>query len=83
MPQNLGSESDDIRVLTYESDYLAAAYEVDDAMLARAAVFWRVGPWHEVGYGLWTKRPEYVERGLAGIRERLPAATDDLDTMLP
>jgi aminoglycoside phosphotransferase (APT) family kinase protein len=62
-------------------DAFVAAYGVDDATLARAAVFWRVVPWHEVRYGLATNRPEHIERGLAGVRARLPAATGDPDTM--
>jgi aminoglycoside phosphotransferase (APT) family kinase protein len=58
-----------------------AAYGVDDATAARTAVFWRLVPWHGVGYGLWTERPEHVERALTEVRARLPGAADDADTM--
>jgi aminoglycoside phosphotransferase (APT) family kinase protein len=52
---------------------LLAAYEgeVDGTFRERAAFYHRLGPWHEVTYGLGLGRPDYVESGLAGIRERL------------
>lgn len=46
---------------------------VDSALSARALFYHRLGPWHEVLYGLEHDRPELTESGLAGIRERLPA----------
>jgi hypothetical protein len=43
-----------------------------DALTARAVNWHRLGPWHEVIYGLDVGRPEFVDRGLAGVRDRLP-----------
>lgn len=40
-------------------------------LLERARFYHRVGPWHEVVYGLDTGRKELVASGLAGVRERL------------
>jgi aminoglycoside phosphotransferase (APT) family kinase protein len=50
-----------------------AAYggEADAGFRDRARFYHRVGPWHEVLYGLDTGQPRFVERGLAGLRERL------------
>jgi aminoglycoside phosphotransferase (APT) family kinase protein len=45
---------------------------VDDQLTARALYFHRVGPWHEVLYGLEQDQPELVASGLAGVRARLP-----------
>jgi aminoglycoside phosphotransferase (APT) family kinase protein len=44
----------------------------DTALPERALAFHRLGPWHEVLYGLDENRPELVRSGLTGIRERLP-----------
>jgi aminoglycoside phosphotransferase (APT) family kinase protein len=38
----------------------------------RALFYYRLGPWHEVLYGLEHGRPELVESGLEGVRARLP-----------
>jgi aminoglycoside phosphotransferase (APT) family kinase protein len=38
----------------------------------RALFYHRLGPWHEVLFGLKHDRPELVVGGLAGIRARLP-----------
>ena len=46
-------------------------WDVDDELRRRARVYRRLGPWHEVGYGLRTEQPKWVESGLAGIRSRL------------
>jgi aminoglycoside phosphotransferase (APT) family kinase protein len=46
-------------------------WDVDDELLRRARVYRRLGPWHEVEYGLRTEQPEFVESGLAGVRSRL------------
>ena len=43
-----------------------------DALRARALSYHRLGPWHEVLYGLESERPEFVASGLAGVRRRLP-----------
>jgi aminoglycoside phosphotransferase (APT) family kinase protein len=45
----------------------------DDAGLGERALFYhRLGPWHEVLFGLKHGRPELVESGLEGVRSRLP-----------
>jgi aminoglycoside phosphotransferase (APT) family kinase protein len=43
----------------------------DETLRERALVFHRLGPWHEVLYGLDESRPELVASGLKGIRARL------------
>jgi aminoglycoside phosphotransferase (APT) family kinase protein len=50
-----------------------AAYDgrVDPGFRERALFYRRLGPWYEAHNGLFTGRPERVERGLAGIRARL------------
>jgi aminoglycoside 2''-phosphotransferase len=45
--------------------------EADAGFRDRAHFYHRLGPWHEVLYGLDTEQPRFVERGLAGVRERL------------
>jgi aminoglycoside phosphotransferase (APT) family kinase protein len=49
----------------------AYAQPVDDAFRARALFYRRLGPWYEAHNGLFTGRRDRVERGLAGVRERL------------
>jgi aminoglycoside phosphotransferase (APT) family kinase protein len=44
----------------------------DDALRARALSYHRLGPWHEVLYGLAGEHPEFVASGLDGVRRRLP-----------
>jgi aminoglycoside phosphotransferase (APT) family kinase protein len=51
---------------------LRESYPVDEAQFERALYYRRLGPWHEVLFGLERGRPELVESGLAGVRERLP-----------
>ena len=56
---------------------LWAAYDeaggaLDPGLHARSLYYHRIGPWHEVTYGLEHRRPELVESGLAGVRRRLP-----------
>ena len=46
-------------------------WEVDDELRRRAVIYHRIGPWFEVHYGVFTERPQWVESGLAGVRERL------------
>jgi aminoglycoside phosphotransferase (APT) family kinase protein len=46
-------------------------WNVDDELRRRALVYHRLGPWFEVHYGVLTDRPQWVESGLRGIRERL------------
>jgi aminoglycoside phosphotransferase (APT) family kinase protein len=44
---------------------------VDESLRERALFYHRLGPWHEVLYGLELAGPAYVESGLTGIRSRL------------
>ncbi|HZB23157.1 MAG TPA: phosphotransferase [Gaiellaceae bacterium] len=46
-------------------------WDVDPELRRRARVYHRLGPWYEAHYGLFTSRRGHVERGLAGIRDRL------------
>ena len=57
------------------TDALLSAYagREPEATLQRRALFYhRLGPWHEVLYGLEIGRSDLVASGLAGIRQRLP-----------
>jgi aminoglycoside phosphotransferase (APT) family kinase protein len=44
----------------------------DDHLRERALFYHRLGPWHEVVYGLERGGDAYVQSGLAGVRRRLP-----------
>jgi aminoglycoside phosphotransferase (APT) family kinase protein len=48
-----------------------ADWDVDPDLRRRARFYHRLGPWYEAHYGLFTNQPPHVERGLAGIRDRL------------
>ena len=48
-----------------------ADWEVDDDLRRRARFYHRLVPWFEAHYGVFTNRPTHVERGLAGIADRL------------
>jgi aminoglycoside phosphotransferase (APT) family kinase protein len=48
-----------------------AHWDVDSDLRRRARFYHRLGPWYEAHYGLFTDKPAHVERGLAGIRDRL------------
>jgi aminoglycoside phosphotransferase (APT) family kinase protein len=48
-----------------------ADWEVDRDLRRRARFYHRLAPWYEAHYGLFTNQPAHVERGMAGIRERL------------
>jgi aminoglycoside phosphotransferase (APT) family kinase protein len=48
-----------------------AHWDVDPDVRRRARFYYRLAPWHEAHYGLFTNRPAHTERGLAGIRDRL------------
>lgn len=50
---------------------VASAYGLPEALGSRALRWHRLGPWHEVLYGIDTDQPAYVESGLAGILARL------------
>ena len=55
------------------ADALLRAYGGAHAALRERALFYhRLGPWHEVLFGLKHDRPELVESGLEGVRFRLP-----------
>ncbi len=46
-------------------------WDVDDELRRRAGIYHRLGPWHEVDYGVLTEQPKFVRSGLAGVRSRL------------
>jgi aminoglycoside phosphotransferase (APT) family kinase protein len=47
-----------------------ADWDVDEELRRRARIYYRLGPWFDVEYGLRTEQPAWVETGLAGIRSR-------------
>lgn len=47
------------------------AYAPNPETLQRSLAWHRLGPWHEVVYGLDEHRPELVASGLAGVKARL------------
>jgi aminoglycoside phosphotransferase (APT) family kinase protein len=47
-----------------------ADWDVDDELRRRARIYYRLGPWFDVEYGLRTEQPAWVETGLAGIRSK-------------
>lgn len=51
---------------------LTETYGVDSRALERALFYYRLGPWHEVVYGLDAGLPRFVRSGIEGIRRRLP-----------
>jgi aminoglycoside phosphotransferase (APT) family kinase protein len=50
---------------------VAEAYGVSAELRERAYDWHRLGPWYEVGYGIDTEQPEFVESGLSGVLKRL------------
>ena len=48
-----------------------ADWDVDPSVRRRARFYHRLGPWYEAHYGVFTNQPAHLERGLAGITERL------------
>jgi aminoglycoside phosphotransferase (APT) family kinase protein len=44
----------------------------DPGLRERALFYRRLGPWHEVLFGIEQGRSDLIERGLAGIRARMP-----------
>ncbi len=48
-----------------------ADWDVDAELRRRARLYHRLGPWHEVDYGMATEQPGFVRSGLAGVRSRL------------
>jgi aminoglycoside phosphotransferase (APT) family kinase protein len=53
-------------------EHYAGSRAGDDRLRDRALFYHRLGPWHEVLYGLERGGDAYVESGLAGVRRRLP-----------
>ncbi|HEX5501498.1 MAG TPA: aminoglycoside phosphotransferase family protein [Thermomicrobiales bacterium] len=51
--------------------------DADDRLPARAAWYARLGPFHELRFGLREHLPEHVAAGLAGIRQLLGGADRD------
>jgi aminoglycoside 2''-phosphotransferase len=47
----------------------------DETFLQRARVYWQIGPFHEVLYGLDVDKREHIDAGLAGIRSRVTEVT--------
>lgn len=60
---------------SFAAAVLSTYGDVDQSVLARAAFYFRRGPWYEVLYGLERKRIDLVASGLAGVRSRLPLAS--------
>lgn len=48
-----------------------ADWDVDPDLRRRARFYHRLAPWYEAHYGVFANRPLHIERGLAGIRDRL------------
>jgi aminoglycoside phosphotransferase (APT) family kinase protein len=48
-----------------------ANWDVDTDLRRRAGFYHRLAPWYEAHYGVFTNQPDHLERGIAGIRERL------------
>ena len=48
-----------------------AGWDVDRDLRRRARFYHRLTPWFEAHYGVFTNKPAHVERGLAGLVERL------------
>jgi aminoglycoside phosphotransferase (APT) family kinase protein len=46
-------------------------WDVDDELLRRARIYYRLEPWFGVHYGVFTDRPEKVRSGLDAVRSRL------------
>ncbi len=51
---------------------VAAEYGAAPDLVERALLWHRLGPWHEVTYGLDTGDPDTVRSGLGGVLARLP-----------
>jgi aminoglycoside phosphotransferase (APT) family kinase protein len=53
-------------------DSYAGSRAADDSLRERALFYHRLGPWHEVLYGLERGGDAFVQSGLDGVRRRLP-----------
>jgi aminoglycoside phosphotransferase (APT) family kinase protein len=51
---------------------VARVYGVEQDTRQRALLYHRLGPWHEVVYGLDREQESFVASGLEGVRSRLP-----------
>ena len=51
---------------------VAGAYGADHGTRERSCFYHRLGPWHEVVYGIDTGQDGFVASGLEGVRLRLP-----------
>ncbi len=61
-------------LMSIEADVLAGyGQHTDQTFRRRARFYWRVGPFHEVLYGLDIDKREHVDAGLPGIRARVIA----------
>jgi aminoglycoside phosphotransferase (APT) family kinase protein len=47
-------------------------WDVDEDLRRRAQIYHRFAPWYEAHFGIFVGRQANLERGLAGIRSRLP-----------
>ncbi len=54
------------------ADAVARVYGADPDTQQRSLFYHRLGPWHEVVYGLDTGQERFVASGLEGVRSRLP-----------
>jgi aminoglycoside phosphotransferase (APT) family kinase protein len=54
------------------ADALIETYGVDSRARERSLLYHRLGPWHEVVYGLDSGVHPFVRSGIEGIRRRLP-----------
>ncbi|MBB3729099.1 aminoglycoside phosphotransferase (APT) family kinase protein [Nonomuraea dietziae] len=73
---HVGDRAIDLSWLLYGTpppfaEALAEAYAVTGEERGRALLWHRLGPWHEVLYGLDTDDPSTVVSGLEGVRDRL------------
>jgi aminoglycoside phosphotransferase (APT) family kinase protein len=48
-----------------------ADWDVDPDLRRRARFYYRLAPWYETHYGLFTRQPAHVDAGLTGINDRL------------
>jgi aminoglycoside 2''-phosphotransferase len=62
-----------VHALPDEGERVLGAYggPPDDRFLRRARSLFKLMPWYEVAYGVDTGSPDFVESGMAGVRERL------------
>jgi len=54
------------------ADAVGRTYAVDGPLRRRSLFYHRLGPWHEVTYGMDTNQERFVRSGIAGVRTRLP-----------